>query len=153
MASILEKRLHKAEFSGFRLEKTVKLMKLTLSRLLSQYPELDITVDQWVIMYLLDKNEHLSQQEIAESAFKDAPTVTRMLDLMETKNLVSRLQDNLDKRRFMIQLTLVGKEKLALMEPILKAFREDAYEGLTDDQLVLLDNTLNIIFNNLSKIN
>lgn len=153
MTSILDIRLHKAELSGFKLEKTVKLMKLTLSRLLSQYPELDITVDQWVIMYLLDKNEYLSQQEIAESAFKDAPTVTRMLDLMEAKNLVSRLQDNLDKRRFMIQLTLVGKEKLALMEPIVKAFREDAYEGLTDDQLVFLDNTLNIIFNNLSKIN
>ena len=153
MTSILDNRLHKAELSGFKLEKTVKLMKLTLSRLLSQYPELDITVDQWVIMYLLDKYEYLSQQEIAESAFKDAPTVTRMLDLMEAKNLVSRLQDNLDKRRFMIQLTLVGKEKLTLMEPIVKAFREDAYEGLTDDQLVFLDNTLNIIFNNLSKIN
>lgn len=153
MTSILDKRLHKAELSGFKLEKTVKLMKLTLSRLLSQYPELDITVDQWVIMYSLDKNEYLSQQEIAESAFKDAPTVTRMLDLMEARNLVSRLQDNLDKRRFMIQLTLVGKEKLTLMEPIVKAFREDAYEGMTDDQLVFLDNTLNIIFNNLSKIN
>lgn len=153
MASILENRLQKAEFSGFRLEKTVKLMKLTLSRLLSQHPELDTTVDQWVIMYLLEKYIVLSQQEIGDYAFKDAPTITRMIDLMESKSLVVRIPDITDKRRLMIQLTPTGKNKFHLMQPIVNAFREEAYVGLSDEQINVLDSTLNIIFNNLSKIN
>ncbi|MCZ2101665.1 MAG: MarR family transcriptional regulator [Chitinophagales bacterium] len=152
MTSNIESRYHKAAFSGFRIEKTVKLMKLTLSRLFSQHPELDTTVDQWVIMYLLNQHELLSQQEIAEHAFKDAPTVTRMIDLMEAKNLVQRLQDASDKRRLMIRLTALGKEKFMLMEPIVEDFRAAAYDGLEEAQLLQLDKTLNIIFNNLSKI-
>ena len=41
------------ELSGFVLEKTVKLMKLSFSRILLQHPEIDITVDQWVIIQLI----------------------------------------------------------------------------------------------------
>ena len=152
MTSNLEKKYHKSAFSGFRIEKTVKLMKLTLSRLFNQHPELETTVDQWVVMYLLNMYESLSQQEIGEHAFKDAPTVTRMIDVMEAKNLVVRLQDTMDKRRLMIQLTPLGKAKFGLMKPIVEQFRASAYEGLDEEQLSQLETTLNIIFNNLSKI-
>lgn len=152
MTSILEKRFIKTEFSGFRLEKTVKLMKLTLSRLFTQHPELDTTVDQWVVMYLLNKEDVLSQQVIAELAFKDPPTITRMLDLMEAKGLVLRVQDPSDKRRLMVQLTNTGFDKFQMMQPIVEAFRAEAYEGIEEEKLIQLDNTLNKIFNNLSKI-
>jgi len=53
----------------------------------------------------------------------------------------------------MIQLTPTGKNKFHLMQPIVNAFREEAYVGLSDEQINVLDSTLNIIFNNLSKIN
>lgn len=151
MTSTLENRFLKTEFSGFRLEKTVKLMKLTLSRLFNQHPELDTTVDQWVIMYLLNKKGSMTQHDIAEQALKDAPTVTRMMDLMESKGLVIREQDPLDKRRLLVQLTSNGLEKFEKMQAIVTSFRAEAYKGIDESQVIQLDNTLNKIFNNLTK--
>ncbi len=152
MTSNIAERYNKSTFSGYRIEKTVKLMKLTLSRLFNQHPELETTVDQWVVMYLLNKYDTLSQHEIGEQAFKDAPTVTRMIDVMEAKNLVVRNQDTIDKRRLLIQLTPLGKDKYEMMKPIVEQFRASAYDGLDEDQLLQLETTLNIIFINLSKI-
>ena len=62
----------KHEISGFTLEKTVKLMKLTFSRILLMHQEVDVTVDQWVVMHILCKHQQLSQQELGELTFKDA---------------------------------------------------------------------------------
>lgn len=152
MASILASSRQIGELSGLRLEKTAKLMKLTLSRILAVHPDLNMTVDQWVVLHLIYKNDSLSQQEIGELAFKDAPTITRMIDLMEAKNLVIRTQDKDDKRRFSIQLTEVGKKNYTIALPIIRSFREKAYEGISVDELDYAEKIMKQIFNNLSKI-
>jgi len=141
----------KTEVSGFTLERTVKLMKLSFSRILLNYPELDVTVDQWVVLQLIAQKGTMNQYEIAEAAFKDAPTITRMIDLMEGKNLVIREADPEDKRRFVIKLTSEGLEKYQFIKPIVHDFRDRAYEGLTTSELKILDKTLKKIFDNLSK--
>jgi DNA-binding MarR family transcriptional regulator len=143
----------KVEITGFTLEKTVKMMKLSLSRILLLHPEIDITVDQWVVLYLLQKHDTLSQQELGDLAFKDAPTITRMLDLLESKKVISRRPDKKDKRKYKIALTQVGKEKFESIQPIVQSFRAEAYDGLSDEELTLLENTLKKIFENLSKQN
>lgn len=143
----------KTEITGFTLEKTVKMMKLTFSRILLLHPEIDITVDQWVVIHLLHKHKQLSQQELGDLAFKDAPTVTRMLDLLELKQVISRKADKKDKRKYKIELTSKGKIKFESIQPIVKEFRAEAYDGLTDNELNMLEKTLKKIFDNLSKQN
>ena len=81
------------EAFGFAMEKTVKMMRLTFNRLLLLHPEADITVDQWILINILNKYGSLSQQELGELTFKDAPTVTRMIDLMVQKGMVTRSQE------------------------------------------------------------
>lgn len=141
----------KTEVSGFTLERTVKLMKLSFSRVLLNHPELDVTVDQWVVLQLLAQKGTMNQYEIADAAFKDAPTITRMIDLMEGKNLVIRESDTEDKRRFVIKLTEEGLKKYRFIKPIVHDFRDRAYAGLTASELQILDKTLKKIFDNLSK--
>lgn len=141
----------KTEVSGLTLERTVKLMKLSFSRILLNLPELDVTVDQWVVLQLLAQKGSLSQFEIGDLAFKDAPTITRMIDLMATKNYVLRELDEEDKRKFKISLTDEGHSKYQLIKPIVQEFRARAYDGLTQKDLHVLDKTLNKIFDNLSK--
>jgi len=146
----IEKKL---EISGFTLEKTVKLMKLTFSRILLMHQEVDVTVDQWVVMHILFKHHQLSQQELGELTFKDAPTITRIIDLLVNKGLVIRNTDDKDRRRFMIELTAVGIIKYRLVEPIVQEFRAEAYAGIAVEELLILENTLNKIFENLAKQN
>jgi DNA-binding MarR family transcriptional regulator len=151
--SMLQKDVKHVEVTGYTLERTVKLMKLTFSRILLMYPEIDITVDQWVIIHLLHKHQTLSQQEIGDLAFKDAPTVTRMLDLLETKKVITRKADKTDKRKYKITLTSLGRQKFEAIQPIVKNFRAEAYDGLSADELEMLEKTLKKIFENLSKQN
>lgn len=141
----------KTEVSGFTLERTVKMMRLSFSRMLLQYPELDVTVDQWIIIQLLARKGGLSQYEIGEQAFKDAPTITRMIDLMVAKKYVVREPDPEDKRRFKISLTSEGRSRFDSINPIVQEFRSRAYEGLSQNDLYVLDKTLHKIFDNLSK--
>lgn len=141
----------KTEVSGITLERTVKLMRLTFSRILLQYPEIDVTIDQWVILQLLAQKGVLSQYEIGELSFKDAPTITRMIDLMVAKNYVTREPDDQDKRRFKISLTPDGRSRYDMIKPIVQAFRSRAYDGLSQNDLHVMDKTLHKIFDNLSK--
>ncbi len=146
----IEKKL---EISGFTLEKTVKLMKLTFSRILLLHQEVDVTVDQWVVMHILFKHKQLSQQELGELTFKDAPTITRIIDILVNKRLVVRESDDKDRRRFIVMLTKEGVLKYQFIEPIVQEFRAEAYAGISVDELLMLEKTLNKIFENLAKQN
>lgn len=107
-----------------------------------------ITADQWIILNLLAEEAPLSQFEIAEKSYKDAPTVTRMLDLMGKKKLVQRLPDPEDRRRFKIVLTQEGREKYEKTLPMIKEIRSVGYDRLSDQDLNDLLRIMQTIFSN-----
>lgn len=117
------------------------------------HPEIDITVDQWIVIQLLFKHKNLSQQQIAELSFKDAPTVTRIIDILVNKDIVRRDADHLDRRKFSILLTDNGIDTYKMVIPILEEFRREAYADIAHEDLIALEETMNKIFQNLSKQN
>jgi DNA-binding MarR family transcriptional regulator len=143
----------KHEVSGYSIEKTAKLMKLSFSRLLLMHPEVDITVDQWVILQLVQRHQALSQQQLCELSYKDAPTVTRIIDLLVHKGMTTRTAHPDDRRRYVIELTPDGQQTYDAIKPILQEFRSEAYEGISDKEMYNLETTMNKIFFNLSKQN
>jgi DNA-binding MarR family transcriptional regulator len=108
-----------------------------------------ITIDQWVILQQLHIQDGLSQLHLAKATYKDAPTVTRIIDLLCKKNLTVRVPDEADRRRFKIQLTEGGKAKIEEVLPIVKEARTVAWNNLDDEQITQLEATLNQIFDNL----
>ena len=50
----------------------------------------DITIDQGLVLIILDQNPTLPQKEIAELVFKDDASMTRMIDLMVKKEYLKR---------------------------------------------------------------
>jgi DNA-binding MarR family transcriptional regulator len=140
------------EALGFAMEKTVKMMKQSFNRLLLAHPEIDITVDQWVLINIIKKHGLLSQQELGVLTFKDAPTITRMIDLLVLKGIMWRQADLSDRRKFNITLTEQGEMVFHRIEPIVKEFRAAAYAHISDDDLNLLDEVMKKIFDNLAKL-
>lgn len=136
--------------SGFIMERTTKRMKQYFQRILAE-ADAGITVDQWVILQQLSQQDGRSQLELARATFKDAPTVTRIIDLLSQKKLVERTPDPADRRRFRIRLTTMGKEKINAVLPLVINFRQAAWAGLSDQQIDQLVDTLNIIFDNLAE--
>ncbi len=139
-----------SELSGFILERTAKRMKQHFQQVL-QAAGADVTIDQWVMLQALDKRDGQGQHELARAVFKDAPTVTRIIDLLCRKGLTRRRPDPEDRRRFRIFLTPAGRKKIGEVLPVVKRARRQAWEGLADEQIDQLVNTLNTVFRNLDR--
>jgi DNA-binding MarR family transcriptional regulator len=140
----------KVATSAVILERTAKRMKRFFQEQLIE-AGVGITVDQWVILHHLEKEDGQNQLDIAKAVFKDAPTVTRILDLLEEKELVARIPDTNDRRRFNIELTQKGKDKVEEVWPYMKEGRQKAWGGLDEEAIAQLTKSLNQVFENISK--
>ncbi len=114
---------------GFLIERTHKEIKQHFQRLLNDANS-DITVDQWVVLDVINRQKGCSQQEIAKRTFKDAPTVTRILDLLEKKELIIRISSDQDRRRIALELTPKGSDLVNVLLPKVKLWRQQGWETL-----------------------
>ncbi len=140
----------KSEIPGFIIERTAKRMKQFYQKMLKG-ANTGITVDQWIILQTIHKDNGLSQFEIANQTFKDAPTVTRIIDLLASKELIERVADLEDRRKFNICLTKKGKDKIEEVLPIVMDFRKTGWKGINLEDLNHMMRTLNAIFDNLEE--
>jgi len=138
----------KSEIPGFIIERTAKRMKQYYQKMLKD-ADTGITVDQWIILQTIHKDNGLSQFEIANQTFKDAPTVTRIIDLLVDKELIERVPDPSDRRKFNICLTKKGDKRIEQVQPIVMDFRKKGWKGISLEDLNHTMRTLNAIFENL----
>src|SRR3982750_2407363 len=66
---------------------------------------LNLTIEQWSVLYHLWKHDGLSQQELCNSTFRDKPSITRLVDNLEKAGFVKRVGDENDRRINKVFLT------------------------------------------------
>jgi DNA-binding MarR family transcriptional regulator len=108
----------------------------------------DITVDQCLVLIILNKDKKISQNELANLIFKDNASITRMIELMVKKEYLNRTIHKEDRRKFNLELTEKGKKTIELLDPVILINRETALNGLSLEEINLLDKTLNKIIAN-----
>lgn len=111
----------------------------------------DITIDQCLVLMILNKDAKISQNELANLIFKDNASITRMIELMVKKEYLTRTIHSKDRRKFNLEITEKGKKTLELIQPIIKINRETALNGLSLEEINFLDKTLNKIITNCKK--
>jgi DNA-binding MarR family transcriptional regulator len=131
----------------YTIEKTIKSYRKFASQNFLKVVD-DITIDQILILQYLNAFPDLNQKEIADLVFKDNASLTRMIDLMVNKQFLKRSMNTEDRRRFKIEITPNGKEVLNKLEPLIGENRKKAFSGITDEELIQLDITLNKILSN-----
>lgn len=136
---------------GYIIEQTAKKMKQGFAKLLYA-KNIGITVDQWIILDILSTTESISQLSIAEKSGKDSPTVTRILDILEKKEMLRRNPDPSDRRRFLISLSPKGKKIIKKVKPLSIKYRSSCYTNLNTQDLENLRKILHTISQNLETI-
>ncbi|WP_291144260.1 MarR family winged helix-turn-helix transcriptional regulator [Flavobacterium sp. UBA7680] len=111
----------------------------------------DITVDQCLVLIILNENEKISQIEIARLIFKDNASVTRIIELMVKKDYLIREANEIDKRKSKLVITEKGRETIVLLTPVFNLNRKTALNGLSLDEIELLDKLLHKIISNCKK--
>ena len=135
--------------TGFRLEDSFGyLINIAAQRLKYELHQTfqergyDVTPEQWVVLNRLWEQDGLSQVELGERTFKDKPSTTRILNLLEKKKMVVRRPDENDGRVLRVYLTKSGweiKEKLvSCAEAVLrKGSRDLTKEEITQFKLLI----------------
>lgn len=110
----------------------------------------DLTPEQWVIIDDLHQRNGISQTELANGSFKNAPTVSRIIDLLEKKELVERQRFENDRRRYKIFLTAKGNAIFKKANPVAQALRKKGWKHLSEAEYETFTRILNQVFDNFS---
>src|SRR3954463_12491546 len=71
--------------------------------------QLDITFELLEITAILWRKDGVNQQELADVVVKDKSSMTYLIDNLVKRNLVTRVEDEIDRRNKRICLTAEGK--------------------------------------------
>jgi DNA-binding MarR family transcriptional regulator len=133
----------------YSIEKTIKAYRKISQKHISNVVN-GITVDQCLVLIILEKNSTFSQNEIAALIFKDAASITRIIELMVNKGYLKRAINNADRRKFNLEISTKGRETIKLLTPVIEENRKRALRGLSKKDLEQLDNLLHKIIANCS---
>ena len=111
---------------------------------------LDITIEQWTVLYHLWKEDCLSQQELCNRTYRDKPSITRLIDNLEKQRLVKRSSSKNDKRINLVCLTDAGR---ALQDTTLRLANQtmdEALNGVKKEDIEMVKNVLQKVYDNLN---
>ena len=111
---------------------------------------LDMTQEQYFILFKLWQKDGLYQVELADGLLGDAPNITRILDVMQKKNMIVRRPDPKDRRKFRIFLAEKGREIQELYKIHGPESRIADYKNLADFDLAELRRILKTIEDNIT---
>lgn len=134
---------------GEYLDKAAKLIKIELSREFKAAGA-DLTPEQWVLLSKLYKNTGQSQASLGTASYKDAPTVSRIIDLLCKKGYTERKKHPEDRRSFNIEITDLGIATVEKVIPIIHQARDKGWVGLNDKDYEDLLRIVNKISENFS---
>lgn len=109
----------------------------------------NLTIEQWSVLYHLWKQDGLNQQELCNATFRDKPSITRLVDNLERSGLVKRVASETDRRINMIYLTRqaqkLEEQTMAMAEQTLN----EALSGVPADKIEMCKEVLQVVYDNL----
>ena len=110
---------------------------------------MNLTIEQWSVLYHLWKQDGISQQELCNATFRDKPSITRLVDNLEKLNLVKRVASENDRRINKIFLT---KQAQKLQEQAMELAAEtlnEALDTVPPEKIEVCKEVLQIVYDNL----
>jgi len=129
----------------FHLEKAFKQFKKYKNVYFKQ-EGIAITDDQWILIKIISEREGINQRELAQQSHKEPASITRIIDLLEKKELVRR--ERTDRRTYGLYLTTQGKKLVKKLIPHAVKIRAKGLEGISEKDTKKLIQMLNKVCKN-----
>ncbi len=110
---------------------------------------IDITIEQWSVLYHLWKENGLSQQELCLRTFRDKPSITRLVDNLEKLKMVKRVASKQDRRINLIYLTEAATELQVTTMDMATQTLNEALAGVEEADIELCKSVLVKVYENL----
>ena len=103
----------------------------------------EITPEQYLVLsIIMDSGGELYQRQISEILYKDRPNVTRIINILEEKGLVKRVEDVNTRKVYKIAVTRDGIDMRKKIQPTMWDLRAIATQGISEEDL---EKTLKIL--------
>lgn len=109
----------------------------------------DVTPEQWAVLIRLWKRDGRSQSELSDATFRDGPTMSRIIDGMETRGYLERREDPNDGRVRLVRLTKRGRDMKRKLVPIVEQIVERLISGVDEEDLVVTRTVLRRMYENM----
>lgn len=109
----------------------------------------DITIEQWSVLYHLWKQDGLNQQELCNATFRDKPSITRLVDNLEKLKMVKRISSKEDRRRNLIYLTDTARKLQDQSMDLANQTLNEALYGVDEKDIDLCKSVLQRVYDNL----
>ncbi len=110
---------------------------------------IDVTIEQWSVMYHLWKEDGLSQQELCNRSFRDKPSITRLVDNLEKQQMVKRVPSKNDRRINLIYLTDTARQLQDTTMDMANQTLNEALAGVSTDDVEMCKQVLAKVYENL----
>jgi DNA-binding MarR family transcriptional regulator len=110
---------------------------------------LEITIEQWSVLYHLWKQDALSQQELCNRTFRDKPSITRLIDNLEKQKLVKRMPSKEDRRINLVCLTEPAKLLQDKTIELANQTMDEALVGVHKNEIEIVKLVFQKVYDNL----
>ncbi|MCM2677526.1 MarR family winged helix-turn-helix transcriptional regulator [Alkalicoccobacillus plakortidis] len=104
------------------------------------------------VIHAIYNVEELSQKELQQKVNIDHAAVTRHLKQLEEKGMVTRRKSTEDNRVTFVKMTEAGRTRVQAYCEERRYFTEQLFKGLTEEEYLQLDQTLQHVQNNIENI-
>ena len=109
-----------------------------------------LTPEQFMLIDLLWNEGEMTQQQLANQLKKDKNSVTMLVDAIESKGLVVRRQNTLDRRSNTVVLTDKALELKEMAKQKGISILDGMLEGISEEELHSFLNTLRLLNKNMT---
>ena len=116
----------------------LKAREAAMSRFRPMLRDHGLTEQQWRVIRALADYDRIDASELAKRSFLLAPSLTRILQHLESEKLVKRESDASDQRRSVLTLTDNGRKLYSEVAPDSEALYEEIEATFGGERLALL---------------
>ena len=131
----------------FEIAETAHALRRSFDR---RAATLGVTRAQWKVLFRLSRTPGLRQVELADKLDVEPITLSRIIDRLADAGLVERVPDPSDRRAWRLQVTEAAQPFIAKLRKLADGLIDDAFKGLSDEELKLMRGKLALVRENLA---
>lgn len=132
--------------AAMRIVETSRLLRSLVEQRLKPH---GMTRAQFATLARLDRQDGLSQNEVAE-ALEVAPiAMVRIVDQLQAEGFVERRTDPADRRCNLLFITAAGRQRIAALESFKSRIGEELFDGIGEGDIRQMLSTLDRLHANI----
>lgn len=126
---------------GFAVKGIMRLLRREFEE-----QNIELTLEQYFVLNILNNEEGLILQDLADIVDRDKSAVLRLIDGLEKNHFVARAKDPNDRRRKILLVTKPGIEELEKARKLDKDMNKMLTEDISSENIESFENVLSTIF-------